>query len=442
MQRSVRSKIALTFIVLMVVVLAAIGLFQRVFLNRFYIHEKEKQLIRSWELIRNNEDVGSVPDSFVRFCSASGLTYCVTDSTMSYWNTNAPDGDRMASKLFGILLGKEEEYTEVLLQRDGYTLMRDADRFSGIPMLELWGVMDGGSYFLVSTPLQSITDAVRISNRFNLYIGLAGIVLGALVMWLVSGRLERQIAALQSEKEALQKDIEEKERMDAMRRDFLSDVSHELKTPISLIRGYAEGLKDGVRTDPESRAFYCDVIMDEAEKMHHLVQDITALNQLESGRVELDIESFDLHEVIRGVLSSLDVMIREAGAQVTFAASGPLLVKGDRFRIGEVVTNYLTNAIHHLEGGNQIEITCLVEGDTVTTTVFNEGAPIPDAERENIWIKFYKVDKARTRAYGGSGIGLSIVKAIMDAHGQTCGFENFENGVAFRFTLPLAGPLT
>ena len=315
-------------------------------------------------------------------------------------------------------------------------MIRNEDRFFGVPTLELWGKLENGSYYLVTTPLQSISDAVRISNRFNLYIGLAAMALGALIMWMISGRLEKQVTALQSEKEALQRDIEEKEKMDALRRDFLADVSHELKTPIALIRGYAEGLSDWVSDSAESRQFYCDVITDEAEKMDRLVKDITALNLLESGQYAPEIRSFDLTELIRSVLTSMDMPIREAEAKVFFAQDEPLLVDGDAFRIGEVVTNYLANALHHLGGGRTIDITCAIDGDIVTTTVFNEGDPIPEEEREKIWTKFYKVDKARTHAYGGSGIGLSIVKAIMDAHGQTCGSENYENGVAFMFTLP------
>ena len=101
----------------------------------------------------------------------------------------------------------------------------------------------------------------------------------------------------------------------------------------------------------------------------------------------------------------------------------------------EVVTNYLTNALNHLDGEKTIEITCEEKDGIVRTTVFNTGKPIPDEDLDKIWIKFYKVDKARTREYGGSGIGLSIVKAIIDSMHQECGATNYENGVAFWFTL-------
>ena len=125
----------------------------------------------------------------------------------------------------------------------------------------------------------------------------------------------------------------------------------------------------------------------------------------------------------------------QKNAKIIFNQSAPVHVWGDEFKIEEVVTNYLTNALNHLEEDNVIEITCREDNGVVVTTVFNTGKPIPEEDMGKIWVKFYKVDKARTREYGGSGIGLSIVKAIMDAHQQKCWVKNYKNGVAFSFTL-------
>ena len=435
MRKSIRARIALTFIILTALVLFAIGVFQYVFLDRFYFSNKQKTLIESLSRINEKENGAPVPDSFEQFCSVNGLTYCVADSTLSEWYTNSSYGNRMAAMLLGIMLGKEDENTEILEENDSYTLFRNEDRFSGLNSLELWSTLPDGSYYLVTTPVQSLSEAADISIRFYLYIGLAAVLIGAVVIWLVSGRLETTVSTLRSEKEQLQRDIEEKDRVDAMRREFLSNVSHELKTPIALIQGYAEGLKDNVNEDAESREYYCDAIIDESAKMDHMVKQITTLTQLEFGEQDLDVETFDLTELIRNTLEAMQVMIGQKEAQVFFERTAPLPVRGDPFRIGEVITNYMTNALNHLEGDRIIDISCEEKDGVVETTVFNSGKPIPEEDLEKIWIKFYKVDKARTRAYGGSGIGLSIVKAIMDAHGQTCAVRNYENGVAFSFTL-------
>lgn len=131
----------------------------------------------------------------------------------------------------------------------------------------------------------------------------------------------------------------------------------------------------------------------------------------------------------------MDIMIQQKEAKVIFEASDPVYVWADEFKIEEVVTNYTSNALNHLNGEKEIEIRVLPEDDCVRVTVFNTGTPIPEEDIPKLWNKFYKVDKARTREYGGSGIGLSIVKAIMESLHQQYGVQNYDNGVEFWFTL-------
>ena len=220
-----------------------------------------------------------------------------------------------------------------------------------------------------------------------------------------------------------------------MRKEFLDNVSHELKTPIALIQGYAEGLNENISDDPESREFYCEVIMDEASKMNKLVKNLLTLNQLESGKDAPVMERFDIVSLIRGVLGSMHIMIEQKEAAVIFEETEPVYVWADEFKIEEVVTNYTSNALNHLDGERKVEIKVLQEEDCVKVTVFNTGTPIPEEDIPNLWNKFYKVDKARTREYGGSGIGLSIVKAIIESMNQKYGVCNYDNGVEFWFTL-------
>ena len=221
-----------------------------------------------------------------------------------------------------------------------------------------------------------------------------------------------------------------------MRKDFLSNVSHELKTPIALIQGYAEGLLDGINDDDkESRQFYCEVIIDEAGKMNKMVKKLLTLNQIEFGNNQVTMERFDLHELVRGVLQSVEILAKQDEIQIVYNNSEPIYVWADEYQIEEVVTNYLSNAIHYATGEKRIELKMEKRDDLVHVSVFNTGERIPKEDIDKVWIKFYKVDKARTREYGGSGIGLSIVKAIMDAHHMQCGVQNRENGVEFWFEL-------
>ena len=225
--------------------------------------------------------------------------------------------------------------------------------------------------------------------------------------------------------------------MENMRNEFLGNVSHELKTPIALIQGYAEGLKEGISDNPESRAFYCDVIMDEAGKMNLMVKNLLTLNQLEFGEEEVSFERFDIAELIRGVVQSCEILIQQKNATVHFTQNEPAYVWADEFKAEQVIRNYVSNALNHVEGQMLIDIRISKgkEPDTTRVSVFNTGKQIPKEDIGHIWDKFYKVDKAHTREYGGNGIGLSIVKAIMESFHHEYGVNNYENGVEFWFEL-------
>ena len=251
----------------------------------------------------------------------------------------------------------------------------------------------------------------------------------------MSSQLEHTISELKSANNELQKDIENKVKIDEMRKEFLDNVSHELKTPIALVQGYAEGLKENINDDPESMDFYCDVIIDEAAKMNKLVKNLLTLNQLESGKDAAVMERFDLTALIKGVLSTMDIMIRQKEARVIFNETEPLYVWADEFKTEQVVRNYLTNAIHHVGNEKRIEVKIVSMDGKVCVSVFNSGKPIPEEDVPKLWDKFYKLDKAHTREYGGNGIGLSIVKAIMESFHQGYGVKNYDNGVEFWFEL-------
>lgn len=332
--------------------------------------------------------------------------------------------------------------------------------------MESWGFFsDNSTAFIMSAPLSSIGESVRLANQFLLYVGMIAVLIGALVVYLVakqitmpiyklsnlsermsdldfnakyesgkhdmeeiqvlgnsmntlSERLEETISELKSANNQLTKDIEEKTKIDEMRKDFIANVSHELKTPIALIQGYAEGLQEGMGEEKESRDYYCDVIVDEANKMNKMVKQLLTLSSLESGNDKPVMDRFNLTELVRGVVNASKILLEQNEIQVDFDAQTPVYVWADEFKIEQVVTNYLSNAIHHIDGEKKIIIKMLPENNIVRVSVFNTGTPIPEDAIPNLWTKFYKVDKARTRAYGGTGIGLSIVKAIMDAHNQ------------------------
>ena len=220
-----------------------------------------------------------------------------------------------------------------------------------------------------------------------------------------------------------------------VRQEFSANVSHELKTPIALIQGYAEGLKEGVSDDAESREFYCDVIMDEAAKMNQMVKNLLTLNQLEFGDKDIVFERFDLTALVCGILQSMEILAEQEEIRVIFRQEEPVYVWADEFKVEQVVRNYVSNAFHHAGGEKIVEIKIRTDGGKARVTVFNTGKPVADEDLEHIWEKFYKADKAHSREYGGNGIGLSIVKAIMESFHEKYGVNNYDNGVEFWFEL-------
>ena len=251
----------------------------------------------------------------------------------------------------------------------------------------------------------------------------------------LSNALEITISELKTANNELKKDIEKKNKIDEMRKEFLSNVSHELKTPIALIQGYAEGLKEGISDDAESREFYCDVIMDEAAKMNIMVKKLLTLNQLEFGNDVVAMERFDIVALITNYMQSAEILTKQNEISVRMEEYQPIYVWADEFKTEEVFTNYFSNAINHCTNEKIIDVKLTKKEGKVRISVFNTGEPIPQDSIGHIWEKFYKVDKARTREYGGSGVGLSIVKVIMESMNQSYGVNNYENGVEFWFEL-------
>ena len=169
--------------------------------------------------------------------------------------------------------------------------------------------------------------------------------------------------------------------------------------------------------------------------MNKMVKKLLSLNQLEFGNGQVHLEHFDVCEVVRSVLASSEILFRQNDITLSFAEPDPVFVWADEYMTEEVVMNYVSNAIHHIGGERIIEVKVQSISSCARISVFNTGEKIPEDELEKIWNKFYKVDKARTREYRGNGIGLSIVKAIMEAHNQRFGVKNYDNGVEFWFEL-------
>lgn len=342
-------------------------------------------------------------------------------------------------------------------------------------ILRLDGSLSDGTKILLQAPMSSIREGVRISSRFLLWSGGVASVLAALVGVLISRRatrnvrrlseisnrmaeldfsvkyddegsdeisvlgqslntlsakLEKAVSELKKANIELTRDIDKKEKIDLQRREFLSNVSHELKTPISIIEAYAEGLSE-MQLDEDGRRFYSDVILDESKKMEMIIQKLMSLMKIESGSESLMLERYNLAEQLDHIIGQKKILFEQSGVFVEFSCEKPFFVWADEFLIEEAFVNFLVNAVKYCGGERRVKVFLTENDSRVRLSVFNTGDHISEEDSESIWKSFYVLDKARTRENGGCGLGLSIVAAIAEAHGQKYGTYNTDGGVVF-----------
>lgn len=488
---SIRTQLTVMFIVLVTMIVFLGCFINAFFLGSFYSLEKKRNLIQAYDiLLRYNDKSDILSEEFdeemTKICSIYNINFIIVDADSNTIKTSLNGPEQLNQQLRDIIFSRYNSSVRVLEENDNYSISIIYDSESQLEYMTMWGNLSNDSFFMFRTAMDGIRNSVRLANIFLIYISTGTLILACVVIAIISKRLsdpimklaaisekmseldfevkydeissgtneieilgknfnvmseklEDTIRSLKNANMELQNDVENKNRVEEMRKEFMANVSHELKTPIALIQGYAEGLKEGIMEDQENRDFYCDVILDETRKMNSLVKQLMSLNQLEFGGDVNDMERFDLTTLIQNCISSDELLAKQNDITTEFHAPESVFVWADEFKTEQVFRNYFSNAVHYCSGEKRITITIekLEEENVARVRVFNTGNPIPEEALPRLWEKFFKVDKARTREYGGSGIGLSIVKIIMDSHKQKYGVENRENGVEFWFDCAL-----
>lgn len=479
MNLSIRSKlfIGLAVVILFFVVFSIF--LNNNYLESYYLNQKMDLLDSTAEMI--DKQYGGAPEDILLALegaeSTASLNVIILDSRLQVKYLSLPR--RNPAQRGDLSLGMITERYVDLQQFGSFNLITRDPRLNA-DFMNLIYLLNNHDILVLSTPLAAIQANAAVANRFFLFTGLATLLLGGLAAFLFAGRftrpilelnriaqnmtrldfsqkvtvtsqdelgelgnslnsmseqLHRSISELQAANARLQEEVERERQIDEMRREFISNVSHELKTPLSLIQGYAEGLKLNVAEDETSKNFYCDVIMDESAKMDKLVRELLELSQLESGGFTLDKEEFDLAGLLQLVMQKFEPRLAEKGIAPVLQWRPSLPVNADITRTEQVLMNYLNNALNHIDEAKQLFIGAEPRGDKLRVTVFNSGLHIPTEALPRLFTSFYKVDKARTRAYGGTGLGLAVVRAIVELDHNLYGVENRPGGVAFWFEI-------
>lgn len=487
---TIATQFTLLAVSLLVGVIVLFLLVNGTFLQRFYVKKKEDALRGAYQKVEEASKMSELTteefeNEIERICQRYSMEIIIADIDSKNVMYKCADLQEMRMALWDkvFLAGQVPSSDTVIEQQEKYQMLFSRDPRNKSEYIEIWGFLSDDNIFLMRTAVESINEIASITNNFILVCGLVIMLLGIVITTIVthkmtkpileladisermseldfdvkyegksqneigllgnnfnrmSKKLENTISELKNANIQLQQDIAQKEKNEEMRSEFISNVSHELKTPIAIIQGYAEGLAEGISDEKESRDYYCSVICDEAKRMNTMVKRLMTLNELESGHQQISVERFDIVTLIKNQIQTADVLINQADIRVQFDENQPIHVWGDEFLIEEVFMNYLSNAIHYCKNEKAIKVSLYKNEKNLKVSVFNTGEPIPEESLEHLFEKFYKVDKARTRTYGGNGIGLSIVKAIQESMNQGYGVVNKANGVEFWFEIELA----
>ena len=487
--KSIRTKLFISLCIIVISIIMLLIILNNFVLREFYEYNKEKQLEHVYKIINEyynaEESNKDLSDELDKIAINNNFDILIRNNeNVSIYSSNK-DFYYTIGEMALSILREGRQPGDILENTEKYTISRFKDSKTNIQYVMLTAVLDNSYNLYIRMPVASIEESVKISNEFLSIIAVFIIIIGGTILSIFSKRfsepivelnqiarnmsnlnftqkytpshandeidmlgssinalsdkLESTINQLKNTNFELEKDIEEKSQIDEMRKSFISDVSHELKTPIALIQGYSEGLIENVNSDEESKKFYAEVILDEATKMDKLVKQLLELMKLEYGKMQFNINLVELeNEIVR----KSQVMIEKENVILENHAKGEIKVYADDFYIEQVLTNYITNAIKYSTEINmkkivKIENQILPKQNKVRVKIFNTFEQFSDEDMVRIWNRFYKIDESRNRDKGGNGIGLSLVKAIMNNYSNKYGVKNVAGGVEFYFELDM-----
>lgn len=473
-----RQKLILLSVGILAVYYVLVYLFSALFMEPYYLHNVENRLVSAYQTLSGLDEVDL---AVISQLEEQNITIVVADADDDSILYNSQLADRFMPDMVGRILPFIRDHASA--SDSGYFINTDemfqhtssGVMVSGGKRVMLGGV-SGNYLFDLSTSYASISQATEISMQFTLIVGLLVMVLAFVafsrmastvtepVMQItdiakkiahldfsqqcdtgaggeigemaesintMSNLMQTHIQKLETANAQLLEDIKAKKEQEEARKNLVANLSHDLKTPIGLISGYADGLRSGMaKTDAEVKE-YCDVICDESDRMMSMILKMMELFRLESGTVTLEEEEFDLSELIAYVLDIFSIEIERANLDFTSHLPDDMYIRSDYFSVEQVITNYMQNAISHMGNGKVLRICAEDRGDFYRVRIFNSADPIPETEMDAIWDSFYRLDKSRTRDRRESGLGLSIVRSNMELLGGHYGVKNVSGGVEF-----------
>ncbi|WP_053954847.1 sensor histidine kinase [Inediibacterium massiliense] len=471
MRNSIGMKLFVGIMIFILMIVTISWIFHTKYIEEYYLQRKKENLIQYEKEIENTykENPQNLNDTIGKIENVLGGNVVIISSNDSFYGHGKGK--------MGVMLS-QEVFKRVL---QGEKVMETFEHPKWKVKFLVFAAPIDDKIIILQSSIASIQESVMVAKEFYIYIGIFSLMLGTfMAFWYakkftkpivalnevakdlaklkfdtkyegnrkdeigqlgntmnsLSHQLNETIKALNISNEQLKKDIEKRKRMEELRKEFIANVSHELKSPIALIKGYAEGLLENIVQDEKSKKFYCHVIIDETDQMDQLVKDLLELSKLDSENIKLQVEPFSIEELIQKIYQKYNYVFMEKNIKGQIQKNGNSWIAiGDPYKLEQVILNFINNGIHHIGKERKLVISLEEKKETIRIGIYNTGDFIPKEEMDKIWDSFYKIDKARTRELGGTGLGLSIVKGILKLHKSSFGVENKKDGVEFWFEI-------
>lgn len=460
-KNSLKSKIWIYLIFFSVAILIFLWLFQIIFLNSYYEHVKTKDMnIITNKIISNyNSNSNNFIDVLDDLSFEKGVCIEIVDNDMQSYISNGPD---RGCNIEGSrdLNTKRIKYNFINSnrQKDSYKLVND--RFKNKTLISALK-LGTDVYAFVSVSLEPLDSTIIILKNQLLWVSIIVLILSFVIGYFISKKISKPIVKISKSASSLAnreydtvfetgEDIlelnelaqtlnyarDELLKTDELRRELMANVSHDLKTPLTMIKAYAEMVRDLTYKDKDKREQNLNVIIDETDRLNLLVNDILDLSKMQSDVLELDIEEFNLTKLVRDILKRYKILEENENYKFIFDYSEDLYINADKKRIEQVIYNLINNAINYTGKDKIVEIKIINNKSSIRFEVIDTGKGIDSKDLDLIWDKYYKIDKTHSRNTHGTGLGLSIVKSILVKHGFEYGVKSKKNkGTTFYFVI-------
>ncbi len=482
MKISIRSKIVLAFTFLIGLVIVGQLIFNTFFANDYYLNYKSETMATAYEEIKANYDgtLESIEDISRRYEAHHNINVVALKDDeifyMSFSKVLEPRGNMPQNEY---RLRNDEDATEWDFSNSPKPQVSKQTPHIG-SVLNISGEFefeDENIKLVMTLPVESIEDSVKVFSDSSMIISVLVLFISLIFCLIISKsitkpikeiegaasrfanldfskkvdenidstelhslaininsmskQLKQNIDELNTANEKLKLDIDYQKQMEEMRREFVGNVSHEMKTPLSLLQIYAENLKSNV--EGIDKEYYCDTIIEESEKLSEMVSSMLQISSIESGLSKMNMQKINISDLVKELVEKITPLADSCDMHAEIEED--IFANADIKYMEQAMKNYITNAFEHTPEGGKVKITLESDGGEVLYSVFNQGNRIAEKEINHIWESFYRVDKSRQRSTNNVGLGLNIVKTVVEKHGGSYHCKNTPDGVVFSFKI-------